>query len=296
MENTNIPVSLLNSISIQNLWGSYNFNWPKLNRDVNILFGINGSGKTTVIDIIDFMFNLKKLTPAEKSIVTKKLNYKNCLVHINYNNNQQLKYESPNKNTHQSNFTQVFKVNNFNVLFKSKSSKNTILDYNLEHLIFKKEHEASFTFIDYRLKNLAGVNINQSQIKIYQNKINDLYNLINEYFKDTGKEIFIDEKTNGIRFFHKRTNNYISINELSSGEKQLLIIIFTLFLQDEAPSILLLDEPEISLHVSWQHQLINTMRKLNPNCQLIISTHSPSIFGKGWGSHIFRMEGMFNNG
>ena len=57
-------------------------------------------------------------------------------------------------------------------------------------------------------------------------------------------------------------------------------------------SILLLDEPENSLHIEWQHQLIDVIRKLNPNSQLIISTHSPSIFGDGWGDKLFFLEDM----
>ena len=67
---------------------------------------------------------------------------------------------------------------------------------------------------------------------------------------------------------------------LSSGEKLLLLLILkTLVAQS---TIALWDEPEISLHVAWQQKLISTMRELNPNMQLIIATHSPSILYDGW--------------
>jgi predicted ATPase len=54
--------------------------------------------------------------------------------------------------------------------------------------------------------------------------------------------------------------------------------------------LLLMDEPEISLDIDWQFELINIIRELNPNCQIIISTHSPSIFGDGWGDKVVYME------
>lgn len=43
-----------------------------------------------------------------------------------------------------------------------------------------------------------------------------------------------------------------------------------------------MDEPEISLHIEWQQQLIGLIRKLNPNAQIILSTHSPALIMDGW--------------
>jgi predicted ATP-dependent endonuclease of OLD family len=62
---------------------------------------------------------------------------------------------------------------------------------------------------------------------------------------------------------------------------------------EEEQYILLMDEPEISLHIGWQQRLIDIIRELNPNCQLIIATHSPSIFGEGWGDKLFFVEDLF---
>jgi predicted ATP-dependent endonuclease of OLD family len=52
--------------------------------------------------------------------------------------------------------------------------------------------------------------------------------------------------------------------------------------QDNNPSILLMDEPEISLHIDWQRKLISHIRELNPNVQIIIASHSPAIIMEGW--------------
>ncbi len=81
-----------------------------------------------------------------------------------------------------------------------------------------------------------------------------------------------------------RLKNDVKIHwyDLSSGEKQLLIILLTVLCQDEKPSILIMDEPEISLYLEWQYELIQIIKKMNPHCQQIIVTHSPSIYGKEW--------------
>ncbi len=177
----------------------------------------------------------------------------------------------------------------------SESRMRTLLDIELEGIIYRKEREDSYTFLDYRLNKLANTSSDVQGIKNYQQKIKTFFSLINGYFKNSHKEILIDDKINSIKFYHKKQKKDISLHDLSAGEKQLLLIFFTIFLQDERPSILLLDEPEISLHIIWQQKLINTLRQLNPNCQLIIATHSPGIFGKGWGYKKFRIENLFND-
>ena len=82
----------------------------------------------------------------------------------------------------------------------------------------------------------------------------------------------------------------IPISALSSGEKQILLILLRVFLLDRDEAYVLLDVPENSLDISWQFELINMLVRLNPNAQYFITTHSPSIFGDGWGDKIIYME------
>lgn len=72
----------------------------------------------------------------------------------------------------------------------------------------------------------------------------------------------------------------IKLSRLSSGEKQLLILFIESLLQRERPFVFLADEPELSLHISWQRKIITAIRSLNPNAQIIVATHSPEIAGK----------------
>jgi predicted ATPase len=82
-------------------------------------------------------------------------------------------------------------------------------------------------------------------------------------------------------------NEKIGLAHLSSGEKQLIrIFVDTLRV---GRSSLILDEPEISMHVDWQRQLIAAMRQLNPDAQLIAATHSPEIMAEVDDKNIFRL-------
>jgi predicted ATPase len=69
---------------------------------------------------------------------------------------------------------------------------------------------------------------------------------------------------------------------LSRGEKTLLYLFFAVFLYKSKVTVFLFDEPEISMHVKWQHNLIKDLAELAPDNQFIIATHSPSLVQNGW--------------
>ena len=72
----------------------------------------------------------------------------------------------------------------------------------------------------------------------------------------------------------------LTLAELSSGEKQMLLILGEALLQRSQTAIYLADEPELSLHISWQERLVGLIKQLNPHAQIIFATHSPDIIGK----------------
>jgi predicted ATP-binding protein involved in virulence len=69
--------------------------------------------------------------------------------------------------------------------------------------------------------------------------------------------------------------NQIELANLSSGEKQILYILMNA-LEAEKNSFMI-DEPEISMHMDWQSQLVSSIQQINPEAQLILATHSPEI-------------------
>ena len=62
----------------------------------------------------------------------------------------------------------------------------------------------------------------------------------------------------------------------------MLVILLTVLIEDSQPYILFMDEPEVSLHIDWQQRLIDMIIELNPNVQIILTTHSPAVIMNGW--------------
>lgn len=82
---------------------------------------------------------------------------------------------------------------------------------------------------------------------------------------------------------------FLTLEQLSSGEKQLLILLTEALLQRGQQFIFIADEPEISLHIEWQKQILSSIRILNSNSQIIVATHAPQIAG-GRRTRIINME------
>lgn len=101
---------------------------------------------------------------------------------------------------------------------------------------------------------------------------------VDRLFAVTEKTIVREENTVVL----KQWDEILDLRLLSSGEKQLLTILMTVLLEDGDNTLLLMDEPEVSLHIEWQQELIDTILLLNPNVQIILSTHSPAIIMNGW--------------
>lgn len=95
----------------------------------------------------------------------------------------------------------------------------------------------------------------------------------------------------GEMVFHSKSGKTLRISDLSSGEKQLFIILAEALLQKDAEWTYMADEPELSLHVDWQEVLVDNLRALNPNSQVIFATHSPDIISH-FSKQVIDMEKM----
>ncbi len=102
--------------------------------------------------------------------------------------------------------------------------------------------------------------------------------LVDDLFEETGKKIVRTE--NEIRF--SQIGETLVPYQLSSGEKQMLAILLTVLVEDQQHYVLFMDEPEVSLHIEWQKRLIDLIMELNPNVQIILTTHSPAVIMNGW--------------
>lgn len=272
--NTNI----IRKIEIKNLWDRYDFNWDSILPDVNILVGINGSGKTTFFNILNALF-----TGDVKTLKNFKVEIK-----VTTENAEMIYHDGILSYSDKDFHLNFEKISTFDVPIKNKrkiNSDDSPLYSELKELVYKSG-ENSKSFTDYRLK---ATNFPEKAIEINES-IQALFTQIDSLFEGTGKKTSIDPYSNKLIF--KRKETVIQLNDLSSGEKQILLILFRVFLMEQQDCLLLMDEPEISLHIEWQYQLIKVIRELNPHCQLILSTHSPSIFGKGWGNRLTFIEDL----
>ncbi len=168
-----------------------------------------------------------------------------------------------------------------NIAMRDKRKTSNALTQDLEFYMFDMKTGPSMMY--YRMSMIDASAEKQAEMKA---RIEDFRSVINGLFQETGKHIEIE----GNKFSIVSKGKILPIDALSSGEKQILLIILRVFLLEGKESYVLLDEPENSLDISWQYKLIDTLTKLNPNAQFFITTHSPSIFGAGWGDKIIYME------
>lgn len=106
---------------------------------------------------------------------------------------------------------------------------------------------------------------------------------VNEFISTSDFEKKIDININGRVYFKTNdSENYLSIQYLSSGERQLLVFFANLIfgVKDTSSGIFVVDEPELSLHLSWQKVFVKKALEVNNNVQLIFATHAPEIIGK----------------
>lgn len=125
-------------------------------------------------------------------------------------------------------------------------------------------------------------NLNLLQERVSHYPHNDRWTL----FCDIVDDMFsVTEKTinrDAVQVELWQWGEQLNLKLLSSGEKQLLIILMTVLLEDGDHTVLFMDEPEVSLHIEWQQSLLDTILRLNPNVQVILTTHSPAIIMNGW--------------
>lgn len=93
-------------------------------------------------------------------------------------------------------------------------------------------------------------------------------------------------------------NSYISLDELSSGEIELFSFLSTIIRKDLTDGILLIDEPELHLHVSWHRVILNALRELLPKTQIICATHSLEIISsvKSYERFVIKSDEDYKNG
>ena len=112
-------------------------------------------------------------------------------------------------------------------------------------------------------------------------RINLFSQIVNDHFMY--KEMRVSKKK-GFRFFSTRTGEELDATDLSSGEQHEVVLLYELLFHVASNSLIMIDEPEISLHIAWQEEFLTDLQhiiKLSP-FDAVIATHSPQIVNDRW--------------
>ncbi|MBQ7419305.1 MAG: AAA family ATPase [Prevotella sp.] len=259
----------IKQIEIDSLWGGRKHIVWDLDPKVNVLSGINGVGKSTILNKVVRSINsngdIQNHLLKGVHITTEPAD----ATHVRFDIIRSL----------DSNISQTL-TEGEGVMRETLSALagmggGSLLDLQLYNLQRK--------YLDYQVNigNRIIAELQQGHADAAQHLSEPkkrFQDIVDELFEETGKKIVRTE--NEIRF--SQIGETLLPYKLSSGEKQMLAILLTVLVEDQQPCVLLMDEPEVSLHIEWQKRLIELILELNPNVQIILTTHSPAVIMSGW--------------
>lgn len=129
------------------------------------------------------------------------------------------------------------------------------------------------------------LNDSEEKLKIYDDllaKIELFVNIINQ--KDFAFKSIKISSDKGFSFYQNKQQQELSLTDLSSGEQQEVVLLYELLFKTTPNILILIDEPEISLHVLWQKAFIDDLQKIAAikKINFLVSTHSPQIINNHW--------------
>ena len=245
--------------------------------DVVVLAGVNGTGKTTVLEVIyDYFENFqndKNKINIELDLEEENYINQNNISKETYLNNlikDSIKKEKTPKVIYvpaEINFQKV----KFNLLaLYKKRFLNKIDSYIIADIPF---------YIQMRIINTANKESEKKLGNVRDEIIAEINGIFDILDMDTRLIGMSTETTEILPIFTNLSGDKFDINELSSGEKQLFLRTLAIKMLNPENSIILIDEPELSLHPKWQQRIVDVYRKIGKNNQIIIATHSPHILG-----------------
>ena len=256
-------------IEIDSLWsGKKHIVW-ELNRHVNILSGTNGAGKSTILNKVVKGLSAGGEFPSHM--------LKGVRLDVEPEDAKWIRYDLIR--SLDSNLQQTFSENTG---FLSQAM-TALAGVGAGSLLDMQLFQLQRNYLDYQV-NIGNRIIEKLQTgdaqaaqQISQKKTR-FQDIVDELFSDTGKKMI--RTANELQF--TQIGEVLLPYRLSSGEKQILIILLTVLVEDNEPYVLFMDEPEVSLHMEWQKRLIDLCIELNPNVQIILTTHSPAVVMNGW--------------
>ena len=253
----------IQKIEIKALWGKKNIVW-NLRPDVNILSGINGIGKSTILNESVRSLNVLENHSLNMGVTSVKMVF----------------------HPEDATAIRIDVIRSFDRPLLHGDLLEKMADKNVKTELDWQLYQLQRRYLDYQvnvgnriIEQLTnGTPDGQIQAALLSEPKKMFQDMVDELFSETDKRII--RQNNEIMF--EQEGEMLYPYQLSSGEKQLLVILLTVLVQDGQPCVLFMDEPEVSLHIEWQQHLIELIRRLNHNVQIILTTHSPAVIMNGW--------------
>ncbi|MGL4909642.1 MAG: AAA family ATPase [Cetobacterium sp.] len=259
-----------------------------------VIAGVNGSGKTNLLKYIydycdkNYYYN-NDLTNSINFVFEKEEEETNELIYNNlfnslklYENNRLYNPENPDFKVLNNSLKILPKIIYIptEINFQNIQTTTNMLERKYEFLNIVDTNLISniasyiatrVTYISNTEEDLTGKEVREKVAK----EINDIFSILDLDIKLQG--LSRDERSMPI--FSNSIGEEFDINDLSSGEKQLFVRTLAIKMLEPENSIILIDEPELSLHPKWQQKILEVYKKIGKNNQIIVATHSPHILG-----------------
>ena len=238
--------------------------------DVVVLAGVNGTGKTTVLEVISDYF-------------------KNIEQGLKNKNKIDIEFESDEKS-----LNNLIENGETKVIYVPATVEFRNVWNDEKYFLELIKDKFSYTIGTYKFRNIPDYirskimnKVTEGSDKSSQQIMEEVVSEINEMFQvlDENNDIKLVgmSKANSLEkilpIFKNSSGDTFDINNLSSGEKQLFLRTLAIRTMEPENSIILIDEPELSLHPKWQQRIVDVYTKIGKNNQIIIATHSPHILG-----------------
>lgn len=308
-------MAIIKKIEIEGFFGRGDFEW-NLDPEVNILGGKNGSGKSSIFrccynllsgnvmkDDYDWayrdLFDRIHLTLSNgwtliwKRISTNTRTYSDYLqkwreeaVAVIDDLGKERQLDELRENI------QIYYLNSFEqsvsqaLQYEKQPSTKTFDNPLMLDLMIKDQINVRNTLRSRAVEKLFSNSKEESQRAIefttYLKKSDKIYESLGRFLQGYIKPFEGD-------FSFVKNGIPIKFDKLSMGEKQILLLLLMVSNTEEGPCVFFMDEPDLSMHIDWKEILVTELHNLNPNMQIILSTHAPSVI-TGWHDRVKEVD------
>lgn len=189
--------------------------------------------------------------------------------------------------------TELVRSQKFEIYGLSSTSSISEITKEINHEISSNESKSRDLMEIILDPYLESIKARHDALQGTYDNILSLVNSINQFYKDKHLEFDINS---GISIISGFDGTKMKVSSLSSGEKQILIILCNMLCINDDSNVYIIDEPEISLNIKWQRIFLDTLSKCikNNRIQLIFASHSIELLSRH-SSNVQKLENTSNS-